>query len=202
MLSRFSHVWLLVTLWTVAHQAPLSMGFSRLDYWSGVPCPPPGDISDPGIEPGSPAAPARAGIFFTTEPLGKLCVYVPASPNSHFRSIPWEAAQTGGSYQLDAFWLQATETILSRYNYTGHFPLFIWLAIFLNMTAGANVVFFLQLWASHPLPNKDSLLDAHRSQYDGTSLREKKKKKKSFIVRSTGKATVGRAQICLFDPGI
>ena len=43
MLSRFSRVRLFVTLWTVAHQAPLSMGFSRQEYWSGLPCPPPGD---------------------------------------------------------------------------------------------------------------------------------------------------------------
>ena len=39
------------TLWTVAHQAPLSMGFSRPEYWSGLPHPPPGDLPDPGIEP-------------------------------------------------------------------------------------------------------------------------------------------------------
>ena len=58
MLSLFSHVRLFVTLWTVAHQAPLSMGFSRQEYWSGLPCPPPGDLSDPGIEPESPVAPA------------------------------------------------------------------------------------------------------------------------------------------------
>ena len=44
----------LVTLWTVAHQAPLSMGFSRQEYWSGLPFPSPGDLPDPGIEPGSP----------------------------------------------------------------------------------------------------------------------------------------------------
>ena len=41
--------------WTVAHQAPLSMGFSRQQYWSGLPFPSPGDLPDPGIEPGSPA---------------------------------------------------------------------------------------------------------------------------------------------------
>ena len=40
-----------LTLWTVAHQAPLSMGFSRQEYWSGLPCPPPGDLPDPGTEP-------------------------------------------------------------------------------------------------------------------------------------------------------
>ena len=44
-----------VTLWTVAHQAPLSMGFSRQDYWSGLPFPSPGNLPDPGIEYGSPA---------------------------------------------------------------------------------------------------------------------------------------------------
>ena len=48
--SRLSHVQLLVTLWTVARQAPLSMGFSRQDYWNGLPCPPPGDLPKPGIE--------------------------------------------------------------------------------------------------------------------------------------------------------
>ena len=48
-----SRVQLFVTPWTVAHQAPLSMGFSRQDYWSELPCPPPGDRPDPGIKPGS-----------------------------------------------------------------------------------------------------------------------------------------------------
>ena len=51
MLSHFSRVQLFVTLWTVACQAPLSMGFSRQGYWSGLPCPPPGDLPDPGIHP-------------------------------------------------------------------------------------------------------------------------------------------------------
>ena len=53
-LSHFSHVWLFVTPWTVTHQAPLSMGVFRQEYWSGL-CPPPGDLPDPGIKPGSPA---------------------------------------------------------------------------------------------------------------------------------------------------
>jgi len=56
------------TPWTVAHQAPLSMVFPRQEYWSGLPCPPPGDLRDPGIKP---ASPALAGRFFTTEPPGK-----------------------------------------------------------------------------------------------------------------------------------
>ena len=50
-----SHVWLFVTPWTVAYQPLLTMGFSRQEYWSGLPFPPPGDHSDPGIKPKSPA---------------------------------------------------------------------------------------------------------------------------------------------------
>ena len=63
-----SCVQLFAILWTEDHQAPLSMGFSRQEYWSGLPFPPPGDLSDPGIEPTSPASPSVAGRFFTTEP--------------------------------------------------------------------------------------------------------------------------------------
>ena len=51
--------------WTVAHQGPLSMGFPRQEYWSGLPFPPPGDLPDPGIKPSSPALQADA---LTSEP--------------------------------------------------------------------------------------------------------------------------------------
>ena len=54
------------TPWTVAHQVPLSMGFSMLEYWSGWPCPPPGDLPDPGIEPTSLISHTLAGEFFIT----------------------------------------------------------------------------------------------------------------------------------------
>ena len=57
--------------WTVTHQAALSMWFSRQEYWSGLPFPPPGDFSDPGIEPASLASSALAGGLFATEPPGK-----------------------------------------------------------------------------------------------------------------------------------
>ena len=57
-LSCFNCVRLFVTLWTIAHQDPLSMGFSRQEYWSALPCPPPGHLPDPGIEPKSPVTPA------------------------------------------------------------------------------------------------------------------------------------------------
>ena len=60
-LSRFSCVSLFVTPWTAVHQAPLSMGFSRQEYWSGLQVPPPRDLPDPGIEPKSPVSPALAG---------------------------------------------------------------------------------------------------------------------------------------------
>ena len=53
--KSFSHVQLFARPWTVAHQASLSMEFSRQEYWSGLPFPSPGDLPDPGIEPGSPA---------------------------------------------------------------------------------------------------------------------------------------------------
>ena len=62
MLSHFCHVQLRVTLWTVARQAPLS----RQEYWSGLPCLPPGDLLDPGIKLMSLMTPALAGRFFTT----------------------------------------------------------------------------------------------------------------------------------------
>ena len=66
MQSRSSHVCLFAALWTVAHQAPLFMEFSRPEYWSGLPCPPPGNLPNPGTEPMSRTSPALAGRFFTT----------------------------------------------------------------------------------------------------------------------------------------
>ena len=59
------------TPWTVALQAPLSMGFSRQEYWSELPFSPPGDLSHLGIQPDSPVDPALADRFFTIEPYGK-----------------------------------------------------------------------------------------------------------------------------------
>ena len=67
-----SRVQLSVTTWTVAHQAPLSMGFSRQECWNGLPFPSPGDLPDPGIEPASPMSPAFAAEFFTLVPPDKI----------------------------------------------------------------------------------------------------------------------------------
>ena len=58
--------YLTVTLWTITHQAPLAMGFSKQEYWSGLSCPSPGDLPDPGIKLTSLMSPALAGKFFTT----------------------------------------------------------------------------------------------------------------------------------------
>ena len=66
-----SHVRFYATPWAVAHQAPVSVGFPRKEYWSGLPFPTPGDLPDPGIKPVSLASPALAGGFFTTVPPGK-----------------------------------------------------------------------------------------------------------------------------------
>ena len=69
MLSR---VQLFAALWTTVHQVSLSVGFSRQEYWSGLPFPPPGDLSHPGMKPVSPMSPALAGGFFTTIPQYKI----------------------------------------------------------------------------------------------------------------------------------
>ena len=80
-----------VTPWTVAHQAPLSMGFSRQKYWSRLPFPPPGVLPDPGIEAASLVSPALAGRFFTTEPPGKPLG--PPESESESRSVMSDSLQ-------------------------------------------------------------------------------------------------------------
>ena len=86
MLSRFSHVQLFATLWTVARQVSLSMGFSRQEYWSGLPFPSPGALPNPGIEPASFVSPVLAGRFFTTS-----ATWVePRSPALQADSLPAE----------------------------------------------------------------------------------------------------------------
>ena len=92
-LRCFSHARLFVTLRTIACQAPLSMGFSRQEYWSGLPCPPPGDLPDSRIKPKSCVSPALAGRFFST-------------------SATWEALSL--STTSDLFWGRGlTEVLLS-----------------------------------------------------------------------------------------
>ena len=73
-MKSLSRIQLFGTAWTVAYQSLPSMGFSRQEYWSGLPFPSPGDLPSPGIEP---ASPALAGWFFTTQPPGSLPVMTP-----------------------------------------------------------------------------------------------------------------------------
>ena len=91
--ESLSCVYLLVTPWTVAHQAPLSMGFSRQEYWSRVPCPPPGDLPDTGTEPGSPALQADS---LPSEPPRKPPAQMKAALLSDgMRVLPSSSGSTG-----------------------------------------------------------------------------------------------------------
>ena len=95
-LNCFSHVQVFATLRTVPCQAPLSMGFSRQEYCSGLPCPPPGDLLDPGIKPMSLVSPTLAGGFFTT-------------------SATWEAQSTGDQFHSVA---QSCPTLCDPMNHS------------------------------------------------------------------------------------
>ena len=65
-ICALSHFQVFVSLWTIACQAPLSVGFSSQEYWSGFPFPPPADLPEPGIKPMSLASPALVGVFFSS----------------------------------------------------------------------------------------------------------------------------------------
>ena len=109
--SHFSRVWLFVTLWTVAHQAPLSMGFFRQEYWSGLPCPAPGDLPDWRIAPTSLMSPAVAGRFFTTaakslQSCPTLCDPIDGSPTGspvpgilQARTLEWVAISFSNAWK-------------------------------------------------------------------------------------------------------
>ena len=82
-MKSLSRVQLFATLWTVAYQFPPSMGFSRQEYWSGLPFPSPGDLPDPGIKPRSPALQAEA---LTSEPPEQT----PPQSEAQLQSLGWE----------------------------------------------------------------------------------------------------------------
>ena len=118
-----SHVQLFATHWTVAHQAPLSMGFPRQEYWSGVPFPVLEDPAHLGIKPSSPASLTLADTFFTTEPPGK-----PIS-NKYYRELVGEGKGTplqysclGNPMDRGAWWgavhgVAKSRTRLSNFTY-------------------------------------------------------------------------------------
>ena len=103
---RFSCVWLFVIPWTVAHQLPLSMEFSRQEHWSRLPFPTPQDLPDPEIKAASLASPALAGRFFTTVPIGKLYTYIYPI---FFIVFPYRSLQSTEysslSYKVGPYWL-------------------------------------------------------------------------------------------------
>ena len=92
--QSLSYVQLFVTPWTVAYQAPLSMGFSGQDYWSGLPFSFPGDLPNPGIEPTSLAPPTLAGGFLTTRATweDQHTSSVQSLSRVHLFETPWTAA--------------------------------------------------------------------------------------------------------------
>ena len=98
MLSCFGRVRRFVTPWSVACQAPLSMGFSWQGYWSALPFPSPGDLPDPGIEPGSLMFSTLAGGFFTTSATWEAQLTTLININRHYKLhfIDEEAKFHGG----------------------------------------------------------------------------------------------------------
>ena len=91
LLSCFSHARLFASPWTIACQAPLSMGFSRQDYWSGLPFPSPGDLPYPGIKPTSLTSPALEGRFFTARTTWEAqCISCSVISDS---ATPWTIAR-------------------------------------------------------------------------------------------------------------
>ena len=89
LLNLFSYVQLFATPWTVACQAPLYRGFSRQESWSGLPCPPPGGLPDPGIKHASLMSPALAGGLFTTSATWEAVLAYLGKPSSPLQARLW-----------------------------------------------------------------------------------------------------------------
>ena len=109
MLSHFSCVWLFGILWTIVHQSPLPMGFSRQKYWNGLPCPLPGDLPHPGIKPESLMSPALAGGFLPLVPPGK--------PNSNLMEL-----NLSGKVQVSGIQLRIRKALIGVFkkSYISH----------------------------------------------------------------------------------
>ena len=122
MLSCFSHVPLFVTLWILAHQAPLSMGFSKQEYWSQLPCPPPGDHPYPSL-----TSPALTGRFFTTDTIWETFTMSTISSSFWIFNLLCMCAKSLSCVQLFAtLWTVAHRTPLfwgfSRQEYWSQLP--------------------------------------------------------------------------------
>ena len=118
--KSLSGVWLFVTLWTVACQAPLSIGFSRQGYWSGLAFLSPGDLPHPRIKPTSPVSPALQADFLPTEPLGKSNFY-------GFYQQLW-------NLKWDSLWSSKSPSIKSSHKYSSCAlrKIFVHLALFVS----------------------------------------------------------------------
>ena len=99
----FSRVWLFAAPWTVASQAPLSMGFLKQEYWSGLPCLPPGDIPNPGIKPWSPALQEDFFTTWATKEYSEIFKNI----QEYSRNIHWPSSEYSGliSFRVDWFGL-------------------------------------------------------------------------------------------------
>src|SRR5574337_1166978 len=111
-LSHFSCIRLFVTLWTIALQAPLSMGFSRQEYWGGLPCSPPGDLPNPGIKPASTVAPALQADCLPLSHQGSLYVCVYIYINTHIYHIFFIHSSAEG--HLGCFHILAIKSELAK----------------------------------------------------------------------------------------
>ena len=105
LLSYFSRVWLFATPRTEACQAPLFVGFSRQEYWSGLPFPPPGELPNSGIKPTSPVTLALAGRFFTTELPGKPNISISTA------NFPWNTTSLHPHNFTDIFHFHSCPSI-------------------------------------------------------------------------------------------
>ena len=123
-LSRFSSVWLFVTPWTVAHQAPLSMGFTRQEYWSGLPGPPPGNLHNPGIKPVSSVSSALKADSLLLSHWGNPSqpyIYIyPLSLKPHRHKPPSHPSKSSHSTELSSlcytavsFWLLILHMVIN-----------------------------------------------------------------------------------------
>ena len=128
-----SHVRLFATSWTVAHQAPPSMGFFRQEYWSGLPFPSPGDLLDPGIEPRSPALQADA---LTSEPPGQT----PGNQGSPLYKLLRFRQRVGN---------QCRDLLVLQLPKTSHICKFL---CFLNLPTSLSATIYLCLWSFLAFP--------------------------------------------------
>ena len=123
-------VWLFATLWTIAHQSPLSVGFSRQEYWSGRPCPPPRDLPNPRIELTSLMSNALVGRFFTRIMMVYFCISVltflnlffsPLHPYSHPHLHRYmEACGILYRGQYEEIWAERISQYFKNVIYTTH----------------------------------------------------------------------------------